>query len=227
MINPIYKNLSILIIEDHPVVADAYINLIKSASDEFDFIFTHVNNCLTAFKQIELYLKTNTTLDIALIDINVPSYPEEMISSGTDIAKLIRDKFPLCKIIVVTMHSEHLILNNVFKIVNPEGFISKSDINFSSFADIFIKILEGQSFYSPTINKSLQTLLRNAIKWDEFDTQIVLLTAKNIKNKYIADHLNISLSTVEKRKANIKRQIADKKVSDDELIKLCKMLKLL
>ena len=76
-------------------------------------------------------------------------------------------------------------------------------------------------------NNSIQSLLRQTVKWDEFDTQIVLLLDKGIQTKDLPNHINLSLSSIEKRKATLKRQILDQKASDNELIEKCKVLKLI
>jgi DNA-binding NarL/FixJ family response regulator len=180
-----------------------------------------------AYNVIESTNKSGKKIDMALMDINLPPYEKEKILSGSDLALIVREKFPTCKIVMLTMHSEHLILNKVLKTINPEGFISKNDIDFSTFPNIFFKIKEGENYFSPTINKSLQSLVVNTIHWDEYDTQIILLLEKGIQTKHIPDYIDISLSTIEKRKANIKRQLANQKVSDEAIISICKKLKLI
>lgn len=222
-----HETLSVLVVDDHPMTTDAYINLISSTSKEINFNFQKAVDCKTAFRIIEQNYKTDNALDVALIDISLPPYEEEKILSGTDLAKIIRVKFPSCKIIMLTMHTEPLILNRVYKIIHPEGFISKNDIDFSTFPDLFSNILKGTNFISKTINDSLNTLFKETIKWDEFDTQIILLLDKGIKTKELPNYIDLSLSTIEKRKANIKRGLLDQKASDDELISICKMLKLI
>jgi DNA-binding NarL/FixJ family response regulator len=222
-----FKNLTILVVDDHPFTSDAYINLISKANDKIKYKFLKATNCEKACKTIEMMVKDEKIIDIALLDINLPPYEKEKILSGTDLAIIIREKYPKCKIIMLTMHSEHLILNKVLKAINPEGFISKNDIDFRTFPNIFFKIKDGEKYFSPTINKSFQSLLTNTIKWDEIDTQIIILLERGIITKEIPNYIDISLSSIEKRKATIKRQLADQKITDEELISICKMLKLI
>lgn len=221
------KNFTILVVDDHPFTSDAYINMITKAKDDEHYKFIKATNCEKAFKTIEMVLKKGKKIDMALMDINLPPYEKEKILSGSDLALLVREQFPACKIVMLTMHSEHLILNKVLKMINPEGFISKNDIDFSTFPNLFFKIKNGENYFSPTINKSLQGFVSKTLSWDEYDTQIILLLEKGIQTKHIPEYIDISLSTIEKRKANIKRQLADQKVSDEELISICKKLKLI
>lgn len=218
---------NILVVDDHPINSDAYINLITSNSSKEDIVFHKAQDCESASKVINQLEKRNIPLNVALIDINIPEYRKEKLLSGTDVALLIRNSFPDCVIIMLTMHTEPLLLFNVHKQVKPEGFISKNDIDFETFPGVFKSIINAENFYSPSINNSIQILLRQTIKWDEYDTQIVLFLDKGIQTKSLPQYINLSLSTIEKRKAILKNQILDRKGSDNELIEKCKLLKLI
>ncbi|MEW5675634.1 response regulator [Flavobacterium enshiense] len=219
--------LTILVVDDHPMTADAYTNLIASLYKENKPTFQKAFDGTMAFKNIMMNIKTGVNLDVALVDISIPPYEEEKIFSGIDIAKIIRLKFPDCRIIMLTMHTETLILNKVYKTIYPEGFISKNDIDFSTFPNVINNILNGDSFISKTIYESLNGFFKETIKWDEFDTEIILLLDKGIKTKELPNYIDLSLSSIEKRKANIKRVLLDQKSSDEELINKCKILKLI
>lgn len=218
---------NILVVDDHPINSDAYINLITSNSFNEELVFHKALDCQSASKVINQLDKRNIPLNVALIDISIPEYRKEKLLSGTDVALLIRNSFPDCVIIMLTMHTEPLLLFNVHKQVKPEGFISKNDIDFETFPGVFKSIINAENFYSPSINNSIQILLRQTIKWDEYDTQIVLFLDKGIQTKSLPQYINLSLSTIEKRKAILKNQILDRKGSDNELIEKCKLLKLI
>ncbi len=213
-----------MVIDDHPINSDAYINLIKSRDEFNETIFHKATDCYTAFKLIKQAEITENPFDVALIDISIPEYREEKLLSGTDVAILIRNTFPDCIIIMLTMHNESLLLFNAYKQVNPEGFISKNDIDFEMFPEIFDRIVNVENYFSTSINNAIQQLLKNALSWDEFDTQILLFLEKGIQTKDLPEYINLSLSTIEKRKAVIKTQIFNKKVTDKELIAKCKLL---
>lgn len=221
------KKINILVVDDHQMNSDAYINLIKSNQGKNEIIFQKAIDCYSAFKVIKQAEKTSASIDIALIDISIPEYKEEKLLSGTDVALLLRNSFPDCLIIMLTMHTEPLILFNVFKQVNPEGFISKNDIDFEMFPEVFDRIVNIENYFSTTINTAIQSLLKQTLKWDEFDTQIILLLDKGIQTKDLPQYIDLSLSSIEKRKAILKRQILDQKSSDKELIAKCKILKLI
>ena len=218
---------NILVVDDHPINSDAYINLITSNSFNEELVFHKALDCQSASKVINQLDKRNIPLNVALIDISIPENRKEKLLSGTDVALLIRNSFPDCVIIMLTMHTEPLLLFNVHKQVKPEGFISKNDIDFETFPEIFQNIMSAEPFYSPAINNGIQTLLRQTIKWDDYDTQIVLCLEKGILTKNLSQYIGLSLSAIEKRKAILKNQILDKKGTDNELIDKCKLLKLI
>jgi DNA-binding NarL/FixJ family response regulator len=218
---------NILVIDDHPINSDAYINLIRSKEEFKETIFHKGIDCQAAFKLIKQAEITETPFDVALIDISIPEYREQKLLSGTDVAILIRNTFPDCIIIMLTMHNESLVLFNAYKQVSPEGFISKNDIDFEMFPEIFDRIVNVENYFSPSINNAIQQLLKKNLSWDEFDTQILLFLEKGIQTKDLKHYINISQSTIEKRKAAIKAQILNQKSSDKELIAKCKLLKLI
>ncbi len=220
--------LNILIVDDHPMTVDGYINLLSDndfQENEPSFIKSY--NCEDAYNKINFQLKKNTKIDFALLDISLPPYKEFNINSGIDLASLIREKFPNCKIVLLTMHSEPLTVDKIIKGIKPEGFISKSDINFELFPIICKKILEGDIFRSNTIIESQRELFKRNINWDNHDSQILTLISQGVKTVNLPNYIPLSMSAIEKRKANIKDQLLEGKGSDKDLIGKAKKLGLL
>ena len=92
---------------------------------------------------------------------------------------------------------------------------------------VFNRIVNIENYFSPSINNAIQLLLKKTLSWDEFDTQILLFLEKGIQTKDLPQYINLSLSSIEKRKASLKAQIFNQKTSDKELIEKCKTLKLI
>ncbi|KIA95302.1 MULTISPECIES: response regulator [unclassified Flavobacterium] len=221
-------SLTILIVDDHPMTVDSYINLLSGndfQKNEPTFIKSY--NCEEAYNKIIFQLKQNVNIDFALLDISLPPYKEFNIDSGIDLAILIREKFPNCKIVLLTMHSEPLTVDKIIKGIKPEGFISKSDIDFESFPSICKKIIEGEIFLSNSIIKSQRKLFKKNINWDNHDNQILILISQGVKTVNLPDYIPLSMSAIEKRKANIKDQLLKGKGSDKDLIEKAKKLGLL
>lgn len=222
------RKLNILIVDDHPMTVDSYTNLLSDT--EFHKNppkFIKGYNCQDAYDQLFFHLKQNETIDLALLDISLPPYKAFNIENGIDLASLIRKKFAYCKIVLLTMHSDPLTVNTVIKEINPEGFVSKSDINFELFPIICKKIMNGGTFRSQTILESQGELFKKNINWDKHDSQILILLSQGIKTVNLPDYIPLSMSAIEKRKASIKEQLLMGKGSDSDLITKAKKLGLL
>jgi DNA-binding NarL/FixJ family response regulator len=222
------KPLNILIVDDHPMTVDSYSNLLSDNQFQKNIPnFIKSYNCQDAYNQIFLNLKQNTNIDLALLDISLPPYKEFNIENGIDLASLLRKKFTNCKIVLLTMHSEPLTVDKIIKEINPEGFVSKSDINFELFPIICKKIMDGELYRSPTILESQRELFKKNINWDKHDSQILILISQGVKTVNLPDYIPLSMSAIEKRKANIKEQLLMGKGSDRDLIDKAKKIGLL
>lgn len=221
-------SLNILIVDDHPMTVDSYINLLSDSVFQENFpTFIKSHNCEDAYNQIISHQKQNINIDFALLDINMPPYKELNINNGIDLAALIRQKFINCKIVLLTMRSEPLTVDKIIKGICPEGFISKSDINFELFPIICKSIIDGEIFRSITIIESQRELFKKNINWDNHDNQILILISEGVKTVNLPDYIPLSMSAIEKRKANIKDQLLKGKGSDKDLIEKAKVLGLL
>lgn len=223
-----HMNLSVLIVDDHPMTVDSYINLLSDhdfQKKEPRFIKSY--NCEDAYNKIIFQLKQNINIDFAFLDISLPPYKEFNINSGIDLALLIREKFPNCKIVLLTMHTEPLTVDKIIKKIKPEGFIAKSDINFELFPIISKKILEGEIYRSKTIIESQRELFKRNINWDNHDNQILTLISQGVRTINLPQYIPLSMSAIEKRKASIKDQLLKGKGTDKDLVSKAKKLGLL
>lgn len=217
--------LNILIVDDHPMTVDSYVNLLSD--DSFGIIepfFFKSYNCEEAYKKIMSLFKQNIKIDFAILDVNLPPYEEQNISNGIDLASLIRKNHPSCKILLLTMHTEAFIVNRIIKSIIPDGFISKCEINFESFPVVCKKILSGETFHSDEIIKSQKKLIQRNVDWDEYDSQILILLSQGVKTVNIPEYIPLSISSIEKRKANIKSHLLLGKGGDTELLNKARQL---
>ncbi len=222
------NNTTILVVDDHPMTVDSYINLlsdIESLQEDTHFIKSFSGQ--DAFHKINICAAQNEKIDLALLDINLPAFEEYNIFSGIELAKVIKNKFPECKLIFLTMRSEPVLVDKILKDLSPEGFISKNDINFETFPVICKGIIEGEIFRSETIINSQRELFKKNINWDIYDSQILMLLADGVKTINIPDFVPLSMSSIEKRKANIKAQLINGTGNDKELIHCAKRLGLI
>jgi DNA-binding NarL/FixJ family response regulator len=218
----------ILLVDDHPITLDSYISILSNTTNITQPInFTAANSCNEAYLKIMKADHSHLPFEIAFLDISLPPFKEKYLLSGIDLALLIRNCFPTCKIIFVTMHCEPLLVYKAIKKINPEGFIMKNDINAKSFMEAYRTIVYGNHYYSQTINKYQNESTLKKLHFDIIDCQILLLISRGIKTKAMTKHLDLSLSAIEKRKACIKNTLLKEKGSDRELLVEAKKMRLI
>ena len=194
--------IHILIVDDHPFIIEAYKNAINKYSQQgYEFIITQANNCKTGYEHI---VDQPQPFDIAFFDISMPEYAEKGIHSGEDLAALIKKEMPSCKIILLTMHTELLKINNIIKNINPSGLIIKNDLTFDELLFAFDKVIKGDKYYSQTVIKLENQAQFDNIELDAFDKQILFHLSKGVKTKDLPQYVPLSLSAIEKRKQNIR-----------------------
>ncbi|HEU4496746.1 MAG TPA: response regulator [Flavobacterium sp.] len=212
------KKLNILIADDHPFIIEAYKNTIAGYHpSEFEFSITQASDCKSAYEI--LADPAMIPYDVAFFDISMPPYPEKNILSGEDLAKLMKKVLPACRVILLTMHTESLKINNIIKSINPNGLIIKNDLTFDELLVAFDKILKNENYYSQTVVKFVSQQSVNDSLIDEFDRQILYYLSRGVKTKNIPLHTSLSLSAVEKRKLNLKDLFNVKGGDDEDLIK--------
>lgn len=215
------QKITILIVDDHPFIIEAYKNAIKGYNtSHFEFSITQANDCRSGYDHIMNSLET--PFDIAFFDISMPAYEEKNIFSGEDLAKLVKQEMPECKVILLTMHTELLKISSIVKTINPNGLIIKNDLTFDELLIAFDRILKGENYYSQTVVKLISQLQYDNIDIDPFDKQILYHLSKGTKTKDIPNFVPLSLSAVEKRKLNLKETLSIKGGSDIDLIREAK-----
>jgi DNA-binding NarL/FixJ family response regulator len=210
------KSMNILIVDDHPFIIQAYKNALDKYSQQgYEFDVTQANNCKSGYENI---VDAKRPFDVAFFDISMPEYAEKGIYSGEDLATLMKKEMPGCKVILLTMHTELLKINNIIKNINPNGLIIKNDLTFDELIFAFDKIINNESYYSQTVIKLVGQAQYNNIELDAFDKQILFHLSKGVKTKDLPQYIPLSLSAIEKRKLNIREILEVKGGSDIDLI---------
>jgi DNA-binding NarL/FixJ family response regulator len=206
---------TIFFLEDHKYVPDSYINVLKHISVEAEMIISFsLQQAYDALSNSNL-----KELRLAILDYSMPPCELYNLSSGEDIAKIIRAKFPETIIIFISAVITSYKLESLLKNVNPEGIIEKSDVDFSDLYMIFDKVLNGEVFYSKRIHKTIQENQARCHFLDTMSIKIIELLSQGIATKNLPHYLPLSLSGVHKRKARIKAVLNIDKGSDEEIIK--------
>ena len=219
-VKTITKN-NILIVDDHPFIIEGYKNAITRYNpEEFEFLISQAKDCESAY--ITITNPDTKAFDIAFLDISMPPYEEKGIYNGEDLAKLISEYMPNCKIILLTMYTELLKIKTIIKTINPSGLIIKNDLTFDELLFAFNTVIKNEIYYSESVLKMLNLSEEDAIEIDQIDKQILFHISKGTKLNDIPQYIPISLSAIERRKINLKELLKVQEGSDIELIREAK-----
>ncbi|KFF04719.1 response regulator [Flavobacterium reichenbachii] len=212
---------NILIVDDHPFIIEGYKNAITRYNPkEYEFVISQAHDCKSAYDLI--VDETSPVFDIAFLDISMPAYEDKNLFSGEDIAKLILEKIPTCKIILLTMYTELLKIKTIIRTIKPNGLVIKNDLTFDELLFALDKIMKNEKYYSQSVQKMLNQNPHNSIEIDQVDKQILFHLSKGIEVFAMPEYIPISLTAIEKRKINLKELLRIKSGSDEELVKEAK-----
>lgn len=198
--------MNILLIDDHPLTVSVYATIISEEKNFFKNVrITIAHDCNEAFEVIVNAANSNNAFDLAVIDYNLPPYKEEKILSGADLAVLVAKKFPKCKTAIITSHSEVLIIYDLVRRINPQGLISKNDINADNLCEILKEIMKGASYKSPQIKACIQEVWTKDLIFDDYNRKILLYLSKGYRIKDLEAIIMLSGSAIQKRVVKLKK----------------------
>jgi two-component system, NarL family, response regulator NreC len=205
--------MQVIILEDHPIIADSYCEIIKSMG----------YRDVEVFYDTDLFMEKmniSNSMDVFFVDYNIKKSQNPKIKTGIDVVKILQKKFSDAKFIINTQSCTGLELFQIYRKATPNGLWYKGDVKTNEFKDYFNKIIKGIDIISPTVNTKI-----NAIKkyqdLDELDLDILLLLAKGHRTSEIPDLVCSSISTVNSRKSLIKSSLGIEGVNDVALINKC------
>ena len=217
------NKLKILIVDDHPSMIEGYKVILTYNNLGLDIEVTAAYNCESAYN---LVLKNQNEIDYDLVflDYCLPPFPCKNIKNGQDLAVIIQKYLPNTKIVILTSHTEAILLYDIVKNVAPEGLLVKSDFSADELLLAFDKIMAGKIYHSATVIQSIKDVAANLTILDKSNRLLISLLAKGVKTKNLPSHLNISMSSVEKRKVHIREYFNLKNGRDEDIIKEAKRL---
>jgi len=194
--------VKIIIAEDHTILR-AGLRALLSTQKEFEVI----GEAGDGREAIRVADKLEP--DLMLIDLSMPKL------NGMEAIHEIKRRNPQIKVIALTVHkNEEYILAALEAGAN--GYVLKD----ASQGELFMAIqyvMTGKKYLSPSISeKIVEVFLENRQEGKEFsawdtvtsrEKEILKLIAEGYKNKDIADHLFISIKTVEKHRSNLMKKL--------------------
>ena len=220
------KKLKILMVDDHPSMIEGYKIILSYNNLGLEIETTAAYNCESAYKIITNKNESSKIyFDLIFLDFSLPPYEQKNIMSGQDLAMLVKSHLPDTKIVMLTSHTEAILLYDLIRKVEPNGLLIKSDFSADELLSAFDKIMMGDIYHSITVSRNLKEILSKSSVLDQQNRQIISLLSQGIKTKNLPSYLNISLSAIEKRKVQIRDYFGIKNGGNDEdIIREAKIL---
>lgn len=215
-------NHSVLIIDDHPLIAEVYESALKHVTKQnknHQFNITIVNSCDTAIEAI----KELQTLDLVFLDMSLPKSEDGKYLSGEDVGLELREQLPETKIIVSTTYNDNYRIYNILKNLNPEGFLIKNEFNRKDLVSSIEAVLKGKPAYSKTVLNLLQTQIKNSdYLVDRIDRDILHQLSIGTKTTDLEKVILLSKGGIASRKRRLKALFNIINGNDKQLVEIAK-----
>lgn len=212
---------NVLIIDDHPLITEAYItalNYYSKHNETIDFLIQTAYDCDSGRELIKRAVKSKKQKYIVFLDIKLPPSKDGKILSGEDLGLLIRETLSSPRIIVSTTFNNNFRVHNILKNINPEGLLIKNDITPLELLETIRVVVKDPPYYSKTVIKLLRDQVVNDFILDEFDRKILNELSIGTRMKDLPNLLPLSIASIEKRKRKLKRMFNVKKMDDRQLL---------
>jgi len=192
----------IIIAEDHTILR-AGLRALLSSKDDIEVV-GEAGDGREAVRLVDKHVP-----DIVLIDLSMPKL------NGIEAIKEIKGRHPEMKIIVLTVHKGEEYISAALN-AGASGYILK-DASQNELLLALEYVIDGKMFLSPSISeKVVDVFLQNQKNGKAKsilehltarEREVLQLIAEGNTNKKIANHLCISLKTVEKHRANLMQKL--------------------
>ena len=193
------KKISIIIFDDHNLVAEMWSDLINS--DERFLVIQICND--TSNKSIALVKAQRP--DVVIMDINIQPM------SGIDATKIIKKESPGSKVIGVSMHNQPSFAKRMLK-NGALGYVTKSS-NKAEMFEAILSVTLGKVYVCKEIQENLSRQVfeddetPDISKLSEREIDVLKFIKEGLSSKEIAEKLFLSSRTVEVHRSNILKKL--------------------
>ncbi|MCR2746446.1 response regulator [Limnobacter parvus] len=186
--------IKVLLADDHALLRGS----LKQLLDDTGFV--QVVAQAGEYSEIMKAMTANT-VDLAILDISMPG------KNGVDVVKILKDKYPALKILMLSMHPEDQYAVRCLK-AGASGYLTKNTAP-EKLVDAIQVIAAGRKYITPELAESLASHLtedsdkplHSMLSDREFQTIRMIASGKKLSE--IADELSLSPKTVSVYRARI------------------------
>ncbi|TDS15256.1 DNA-binding NarL/FixJ family response regulator [Maribacter caenipelagi] len=212
------NTVRILAVDDHEMTALGY----KYILEDSEFADFNVKvEIATSFEKGKTKIETSkraVPYDIILLDIQLFSPESKDPRTGIDLGIVARNEVPNSKVVFMSSYSDNYRINNIFKTVNPDGYMVKSEIDEMSLKTMVETIVNESPYYTASALSAIRRRMSTNIVIDEQDQKILYHLSQGIHTRDIAPLIGSANTTVEARKRQLKALFDVKNGNDLALI---------
>jgi DNA-binding NarL/FixJ family response regulator len=212
----LYVEIQVLMVDDHPPIIEGYKSILSFNPHGYKLNTVAAYSCEAAYNAI---VDAKQQFGVVFLDLTLPPHPEKKLNSGEDLIPIVKKYHPDSKIIVLTSHSESIVLFKLLSEHNPHGLLVKSDFQSPELVAAFDTVIRGENFYSQTVVQHQKTWDEKDKVMDNYNRQILLLLSQGVKTKSLPNLLHLSKSAIDKRKAIIKQIFGIDKGTDEDILR--------
>lgn len=194
------RKSSIFLIDDHEVVRDGFRHLLEEQGDLM--VCGEAENAKKAIAKLE-----KLAPDLAIVDLSMPG------SSGLELIKNLKARFPALKMIVLSMHDEGLYAERVLR-AGAGGYVMKHAPT-SELIGAVRAVLRDEIYLSASLSSQiLQSLTgkrKQAVnafdRLSDREIEVLRLVGEGYTTREVAASLGVSSKTVESHKGNMRHKL--------------------
>jgi DNA-binding NarL/FixJ family response regulator len=191
------EKLSVIIADDHTLFINGLCMLLQSEPD------IEIMNIAANGKEVMSLLHTHAPR-LLLLDINMPGM------NGFDVLKRVKDYYPKIKVIMLSTYNEEHLIEKA-KAGGADGYIFKN-VEKDELLRVMRQVAQGQPCFpykQPVINSTFgePDVFLKQFQLTKREQELLQFIKQNYTNQQMANHLHLSIYTVETHRKNIMQKL--------------------
>ena len=198
------KKIKILIADDHSLIRTGISTLLQGYAE-----FIVVGEAANGIEAVEMTKKVQP--DVVIIDLSMPKM------NGIEATRVIRERFPQTRVLVLTMHENEEYIYQIFN-SGAAGYVLKNSSK-EELCEAVRAVANGEKFFSTRVSEIMiegfikrgeaphHEISSSDVPLTKREKEILTLVAEGMTNQQIADKLFISPRTVDTHRTNIMQKL--------------------
>ncbi|MGE8527385.1 DUF5932 domain-containing protein [Chryseobacterium rhizosphaerae] len=211
----------VLIVEDQEIMNQGILNTIKELNiPDFDY----VTYCDEALSRINIALERKKPYDLLIADLSfAKDHIPQRLNSGQELIFEAKRVQPSLKVVVFSVEKKAKTIDNLYKIYQIDGFVSKARRDGKDLKNTIRKIFSGETVIPQEV---LNTMRHISSEFDTYDIKLLELLAQGHKQNEISTYLKkhrmmpYGIRSIEKRLSELRDSLDAK--NNIEMIVICK-----